>query len=168
MNLKFVRGLPLVKWRLVMSLTESRDWCVNYIPKTDFWCHHQKLTLTSSFDFFGQEAIIWKVSGTYMSLTWETRKMFQNAKQLCVKSDYFSKLVICGCIEATGGCDLTWMFLGKFWSQWLKWYYQRVKLSKSFYEFKVIRTFLSLEIFLKYININLQRCSLSLLTKPPK
>ena len=51
-----------------------------------------------------------------MSLTWETEKSFQNAKNLVSKSDWASKLVICTCTEATDGCrfDLK-ILLSKFW-----------------------------------------------------
>ena len=35
MNVRFIPGIPLVKWwRLMMSLTGTRDWCIIYRPQS--------------------------------------------------------------------------------------------------------------------------------------
>ena len=83
MNLKFAPGIPLVKWwRLVTSLTGSRDWCV-IIHRTEtrfWWCHlklkiRHQLTLVMK-TYFGKFEALNKLS------TLETKKLFSNIRKI--------------------------------------------------------------------------------------
>ena len=75
--LEFASRIALVKWwRLVMSLTGSRDWYVRHLQtKNGVLMAPSKLKMTSSINFFCH-IYFEKFQGLSMSLTWETKKLF--------------------------------------------------------------------------------------------
>ena len=69
------------KWQMVTLLTRSLDWCLFYIPETNFCWKGQKLKMTSPINLFGQ---------------WDILRKFRNSPDLKIKKVFHNaKYVVC-------------------------------------------------------------------------
>ena len=99
MKFKFVPRIPLGKWwRLMTSLTGSRDSCEIYRPEAKFQWHHQKCKITLSIIFCFVEKL-WKA--------WLLEIVLKCQKT----SDHVPKWVIYTCAEARDGCNDLYIYI---------------------------------------------------------